>query len=128
MSTHTAGPEAKFAHANLLNELVEMQGSPAYAVRKQVLIEAELAIAAADIAADETRAMMEQISAGNMAHAKAQAIEIDNLRAQRADLLAALIECEDLLAELATGGAENPELEMVRAAISRATGGKLAAT
>ena len=48
MSTHTAGPmEAKVAHANLLNALVEMQGSPAYAVRKQVLIEAELAIAAA---------------------------------------------------------------------------------
>ena len=72
----------------------------------EVLIEAELAIAAADIAADEARAM----------------------RAQRADLLAALIECEDLLAELATGGAENPELEMVRAAIAKATGGKLAAT
>ena len=50
------------------------------------------------------------------------------LIASAPDLLAALIECEDLLAELATGGAENPELEMVRAAISRATGGKLAAT
>ena len=50
------------------------------------------------------------------------------LIASAPDLLAALIECEDLLADLATGGAENPELEMVRAAISRATGGKLAAT
>ena len=45
-----------------------------------------------------------------------------HLIAAAPDLLAALIECEDLLAELATGGAENPELEIVRAAIAKATG------
>lgn len=38
------------------------------------------------------------------------------------DLLAALVECEDLLAELADGGAENPELEIARAAIAKARG------
>ncbi len=39
------------------------------------------------------------------------------------DLLAALTDCENLLAELATGGAENPELETARAAIAKATKG-----
>ncbi len=36
-------------------------------------------------------------------------------------LLDALVKCEDLLAELEDGGAENPELEIARAAIARAT-------
>ena len=39
------------------------------------------------------------------------------------DLLAALEACEDLLAELESGGAENPELVQARAAIARAKGG-----
>ena len=41
------------------------------------------------------------------------------LRAARA-MLAALKEAEDLLADLADGGAENPELETIRAAIAQA--------
>ena len=64
MSTHTEGPmQAKFVHAALLNALVEMQESPEYAVRKQVLIEAELAIAAADVAADSARDLLAALQA-----------------------------------------------------------------
>lgn len=38
------------------------------------------------------------------------------------ELLAALKACEDLLAEFAAGGAENPELDIARAAIAKAEG------
>lgn len=48
--------------------------------------------------------------------------ERDRLRALNAELLAALVQCEDLLSELADGGAENPELEIARAAIAKAKG------
>ena len=44
------------------------------------------------------------------------------LAAYAPDLLAAAIAAEDLLAELEDGGAENPELEYLRAAIAKAKG------
>lgn len=43
------------------------------------------------------------------------------LKAAAPVMLEALRECESLLAELRDGGAENPELEIVRAAIALAT-------
>lgn len=48
----------------------------------------------------------------------------DNARliAAAPELLAALWECANLLAELQAGGAENPELDIARAAIAKAEG------
>ena len=46
--------------------------------------------------------------------------QVDHLRAVNAELVTALAQCEDLLADLERGGAENPELHTARAALARA--------
>ena len=74
--------------------------------------------------------MMEQISAGNMAHAKAQEIELDRLRAQNAELLAACkaakLAVEDYITRIQKAGFQpsfgNGVLAQIDAAIARATG------
>ena len=47
--------QARFKHAKILNALVEMQESPAYAVRKSVLQECEIALSASDVEIDALR-------------------------------------------------------------------------
>lgn len=64
-----------------------------------------------------------ELSAAKWENTSAEEMEANaRLIAAAPDLLAALVKCEDLLAELETGGAENPELGIARAAIRKALG------
>ena len=67
-------------------------------------------ISAFDALAEQHAAELAEVKAENGA-----------LRAQRDELLSALKACEDLLTELEQGGAENPELQIARDAIAKAT-------